>query len=170
MWSTGRLESGHTLTGIGGSNPSLSASQSGLQRKSAFSSREIRERCPFFADLAYKRDCREWAEVAVLTSNSSFFSGRALGSPTSQGLGPTPPVEKWLPRLTRYIFSTWGPGAPPRSSEGCVIHPVSVTDVTRTFAYSNPFNSSRIVSSNVCASTCKFLRQISFDPLSTYDK
>ena len=35
MVETSRLESGHTLTGIGGSNPSLSAMQSELQRNSA---------------------------------------------------------------------------------------------------------------------------------------
>jgi hypothetical protein len=38
-----RLESVYTLTGIGGSNPSLSATQSGLQRIPAFPFPKIRE-------------------------------------------------------------------------------------------------------------------------------
>jgi hypothetical protein len=45
------LENRHTRKGIGGSNPSLSASKSELQRKSAAGYAKVRETSPHFAIL-----------------------------------------------------------------------------------------------------------------------
>jgi hypothetical protein len=71
-----RLESVFTRKGNVGSNPTLSATQSGQRRNPVFLPPEMRERCPFFAEFACKPDCREWTAIAALATNFGFFSGR----------------------------------------------------------------------------------------------
>gem|GEM_PF-4090542 len=51
-----RLESVYTFTGIGGSNPSLSAMQSGMQKNFTGFHPEIRENCPFVRRFLVKSD------------------------------------------------------------------------------------------------------------------
>ena len=51
MVETGGLENRCAGNRTGGSNPSPSATQSGLQRIPASVSREMRETCPYFAIL-----------------------------------------------------------------------------------------------------------------------
>ena len=53
------LENRRTRKGTGGSNPSLSATQSGLQRILALGSKENREFAHFWRFLLAKSDCRE---------------------------------------------------------------------------------------------------------------
>jgi hypothetical protein len=117
-----RLESVYTLTGIGGSNPSLSAMQSGVQRKSAFSPSEIRERCPFFADFASKRDCREGTEVAALATKFGFFSEPASSSPVSQVCAGEP-IHKFTIQRSRDLSLRMETEAPGSAIEPQSPHP-----------------------------------------------
>jgi len=59
MRETSRLESGHTLTGIGGSNPSLSASKSQLQKNSATLSVKYAKKAGFSRHSLRKPDQRK---------------------------------------------------------------------------------------------------------------
>jgi hypothetical protein len=77
------LENRHTRKGIGGSNPSLSATQSGLQRNSALGSREIRELCLVSAIPGQQTGLRRTDWTAETASLSRFFSGSHTGSPDS---------------------------------------------------------------------------------------
>jgi hypothetical protein len=94
------LENRHTRKGIRGSNPFLSATQSGLQRNFAALSPEIRERCPFFAiipqQIALQRtDCSAENGVTVpaflrgLLAQSGFKEGiRRMQYDQKQGIQP----------------------------------------------------------------------------------
>ena len=76
-----RLESVFTRKGNVGSNPTLSASKSELQRNCPTAFREIRERCPFSASFAPETGL-ERADCGMNQSRvSRVFSGLARSSP-----------------------------------------------------------------------------------------
>jgi hypothetical protein len=66
------LENRRARKGTGGSNPSLSATQSGLQRNTTRLCREIREICPYFAIIPRqtglrRTDCSEVEAITAMT-------------------------------------------------------------------------------------------------------
>ncbi len=81
MVETGGLENRCARKGTGGSNPSPSATQSEVQRNSAASSLQIRERCPFSRFFLDKPDCRE----RTGRRRRGLCSGFSLGANSQSG-------------------------------------------------------------------------------------
>jgi hypothetical protein len=79
-----RLESVFTRKGNVGSNPTLSASKSSLQRNSAAFFPEICERCRFFAILPQPTGLRRKDRSAAIAAFSWLFSGGRKRSPVSR--------------------------------------------------------------------------------------
>ena len=82
-----RLESVFTRKGNVGSNPTLSASKSSLQRNCAALSLEIRERCPFLAILPPQTGLQENGLLFNVRALTWLFSARQVYSPVTISAG-----------------------------------------------------------------------------------
>ena len=79
-----RLESVFTRKGNVGSNPTLSAIQSGLQRIPTIGSSKIRELSRFFAIPPLEADRGEWTGRSRAAIDPVLFSEAAISSPDSR--------------------------------------------------------------------------------------
>jgi hypothetical protein len=93
---TGGLENRCTGNRTGGSNPSPSATQSGLQRKLAPLSPEVREGCPYFAIIPRQTGLRRTHCSASNAALWRLFSGRHIRSPVSRrASGECNAIRSW---------------------------------------------------------------------------